>query len=206
MKHPRFFILHLSETSWFQYTSSGDFVVSQGKYKINSRGLIRMHRPICDKNFDLFPYLRKLPTVKKKLYILWIMIFKQQQKMNCGTRLSRISLFVSGEILTINDILRWPGSITVLSIDKGVHVSWLVSFHISLGMIVNGSFCDTPTQEQMYDDGDYWEVRWPMNAVNGIEVGHRKEARPRPFSKIHVHELQVQFLRVLCACSKFVSR
>lgn len=124
-----------------------------------------MHRPICDKNFDLFPYLRKLPTVKKKLYILWIMIFEQQQKMNCGTRLSRISLFVSGEILTSNDILRWPGSITVLSIDKGVRVSWLVSFHISLGMIVNGSFCDTPTQEQMYDDGDYWEVRWPMNAV-----------------------------------------
>lgn len=165
-----------------------------------------MHRPICDKNFDLFPYLRKLPTVKKKLYILWIMIFEQQQKMKCGTRLSRISLFVSGEILTINDILRWPGSITVLSIDKGVRVSWLVSFHISLGMIVNGSFCDTPTQEQMYDDGDYWEVRWPMNAVNGIEGGHRKEARPRPFSKIHVHELQVQFLRALCACSKFVSR
>lgn len=142
-----------------------------------------MHRPICDKNFDLFPYLRKLPTVKKKLYILWIMIFEQQQKMNCGTRLSRISLFVSGEILTINDILRWPGSITVLSIDKGVRVSWLVSFHISLGMIVNGSFCDTPTQEQMYDDGDYWEVRWPMNAVNGIEGGHRKEARPRSFRK-----------------------
>ena len=65
-----------------------------------------MHRPICDKNFDLFPYLRKLPTVKEKPYILWIMIFEQQQKMNCGTRLSRISLFVSGEILTINDILR----------------------------------------------------------------------------------------------------
>ncbi|XP_058956016.2 ammonium transporter Rh type B-B [Pocillopora verrucosa] len=29
---------------------------------------------------------------------------------------------------------------------------------IVTGMIVNGSFCDTPTQEQMYDDGDYWEI------------------------------------------------
>lgn len=160
MKHPRFFILHLSETSWFQYKSSGDFVVSQGRYKINSRGLLECIDLFVIRILTYSHILESCRQWKKNLYILWIMIFEQQQKMNCGTRLSRISLFLSGEILTINDILRWPGSITVLSIDKGVRVSWLVSFHISLGMIVNGSFCDTPTQEQMYDDGDYWEVRW----------------------------------------------
>ena len=165
---PAFFILHLSETSWFQYTSSGNFVVSQGRNKINSRGLLECIDLFVIRILTYSHILESCRQWKKKLYIWWIMIFEQQQKMNCGTRLSRISLFVSGEILTINDILRWPGSITVLSIDKGVRVSWLVSFHTSLGMIVNGSFCDTPTQEQMYDDGDYWEVRWPINAVNGI--------------------------------------
>lgn len=62
--------------------------------------------------------------------------------MNCGIRLSRILLFVSGEILIINDILCWFGLIIVLLIDKGVCVLWLVLFYIFLGMIVNGLFCD----------------------------------------------------------------
>lgn len=62
--------------------------------------------------------------------------------MNCGIRLSRILLFVSGEILIINDILCWFGLIIVLLIDKGVYVLWLVLFYIFLGMIVNGLFCD----------------------------------------------------------------